>query len=173
MIDMIPDPLLIAYRLATLIESVVDPLGHSPVLSKESIIDQLPEVGYTIDNLNDSTVTNVDAVCNGVPLAFRELPRFVEGHVGFKFTRRVVSIARLDMVRMTICWDAKNDLMDWEPGVGPSLDGRLCRALRRGRTRVIQRRIGSNGGRPRTPNIIVYDCCAAHIRERPSRLKGR
>jgi hypothetical protein len=45
--------------------------------------------------------------------------------------------------------------------------------LRRGRTRVIQRRIGSNGRRPRTPNIIVHDCCPAHIRERRSRLKGR
>ena len=36
--------MLIAYRLTTLIESVVNPISHGPILSKESTIDQAPEV---------------------------------------------------------------------------------------------------------------------------------
>ena len=92
---MILGPLPIAYRLATLVESVVDPLGHSPVLSKEPTIDQAPEVEDAIRAGNVWSATNVDSASRaiGIPLVAHGLLRFVERHVRFKFPRRVECVA--------------------------------------------------------------------------------
>ena len=94
------EPLLIAYRLATLIESIVDPLGRGPVLNKEPVIDQAPEIEDAADNVRISTLINTG--CGRVPFVSRGLERFVEGHVWFQFARRIVCLARVDVVGVAI-----------------------------------------------------------------------
>jgi hypothetical protein len=116
------DPLLITYCLTALIEDVVDTIQVFPVLAKEPAVDQAPEIENAAwEDLVSSTL--IDPASPRVPLVSHRLQRFIEGHVGLQFARRIVCVFRVDMVGVTERWNAENDLVSREAGCGPSLDG--------------------------------------------------
>lgn len=115
------DPLLITYRLTTLIENVVGPIRVFPVLAKEPAVDQAPELENAA--WEDLVSTRIDAASLRVPLVSHRLLRFIEGHIGLQFARRIVCVLRIDMVGVTERWDAENDFVSREARISPNLDG--------------------------------------------------
>jgi len=116
---MILGPLPIAYRLATLIESVVDPLGHSPVLSEEPTIDQAPEVEHATDNI--WIATRIDAARRGIPLVPCGLLRFVERRGELEISGRVEGAGFVHVEGMTVGCNPEDDLTGCKASASPSL----------------------------------------------------
>jgi len=81
-----------------------------------------------------------------------------ERRMGSQASRAVDGIGRRNGVGVAIGRDAKHDLACRETGISPSLNGIGRRASLDGRTRVIQRSVGTDPrvGSPLTVNIVVH-----------------